>query len=141
MAIMKNLSRGEKILAIALGVVFLLIFYLTLDAGKYSAQVLAVEGKGRVGLNPTTERLDFGDLSPGTSAMRRIEIKNESPIPMRIVVFRFGAVSDLIDLNKNYFVLKPDSEEKIEFSVFMPASAEIGKLYKGRVFVFKIPFL
>ena len=68
------MKRGEKILAVVLVIVFLFVFYIALDANKYQATVHVIEGEGKVGVNPTTERLDFGDLSPGTSAIRRVDI-------------------------------------------------------------------
>lgn len=133
------LRTRDKVIAGILVLVFLCIFYVTLDANKYRAQVHVIEGEGKVGINPTTESLDFGDLSKGTSAVRTVTIKNGTPIPMFIAVFKVGSIADLIDLNKNYFSLSPHSEAKIEFTVFMPASGEVGKTYTGRVFLFKVP--
>mgnify|MGYP001578598528 FL=1 len=133
------MTKGEKILAIVLIIVFLGVFYIVLDANKYSAQVLVIEGEGRVGINPTTESLDFGDLSRGTSAIRRVGIENQTPIPMWIAVVRVGKISELMDLNKNYFTLAPRRADRIEFTVYMPASAQVGSKYTGRVFIFRIP--
>src|SRR3989344_5621991 len=133
------MKKWEKIVGIIFLIIFLVIFYIVLDANKYRAQVQAVEGEGRVGINPTTERLDFCDLSRGTSAVRRIEIQNRTAIPMWIAIVHVGGISGLMKLDKNYFTLKPKETEKIEFSVYMPASGEIGRNYTGRVYVFRIP--
>jgi len=135
----KEWTRGEKTLAVVLAIVVPLVFYITLDANKYRAEVRVVEGSGRVGVNPTTELLDFGDLSRGTSAVRRVNISNNTGIPLWIAVVRVGSISDLMSPNKNYFVLPAHSEETIEFTTYMPASGEVGALYSGRVFVFRIP--
>src|SRR3990167_11097637 len=135
----RRMTKGEKILAVILLILFLLVFYVILDANKYSAQVLVIEGEGRVGVNPTTERLDFGDLSRGTSAIRRVDIENQTPVGMWIAVVRVGKISELMDLNKNYFVLAPKTADRIELTVYMPASAEIGAKYTGRVFIFRVP--
>ncbi len=112
-----------------------------LDANKYRAHVLVVAGEGRVGINPTTESLDFGDLSRGTSAIRRVNIENNTPIPMWIAVVRTGGIGELMDLNRNYFTMPGLTRDRIEFTVYMPASAEIGKTYSGRVYIFRIPFI
>gem|GEM_PF-920016 len=136
---LSSLSRMEKILFVILAVVFLAIFYITLDANKYRAQVHVIEGRGRVGVNPTTERLDFGDLSPGTQTVRRVDIQNRTAIPLYVAVVRFGSVSELMKLDKNFFILPANAQTKIEFSVYMPASARIGETMTGRVFLFKIP--
>lgn len=129
----------EKILAVLFGIIFLFVFYVTLDANKYEAQVRVIGEEGQVGVNPTTERLDFGDLSPGTSAVRRVEIQNGTSIPMYVAVIRFGSITDLMKLDKSFFTLPGHSEDKIEFTVYMPASAPVGEMLTGRVFVFKIP--
>ena len=110
-----------------------------LDANKFKATVRVVEGESVIGLNPTTEALDFGDLSRGTSAVRRVEVKNNIPFSTYVVMVKTGEISSLIDINKNFFKLKPREETKIEYSVYMPASAEIDKTYNGRVYLFKIP--
>jgi len=135
----QKMTTGEKILAIVLAVIFLFIFYIALDANKYTAQVLAIEGAGKVGVNPTTERLDFGDLSPGTSAVRRVEIENGTAIPMYVAVVRFGSINDLMKLDKSFFVVPARRADEVEFTVYMPASAPIGEKLTGRVFIFKIP--
>lgn len=138
---MKNIKTREKIIAGILIVVFLCVFYITLDANKYRAEVVAVEGEGRVGVNPTTESLDFGDLSKGTSAVRTVSVKNGTSVAMFIMVWKFGGIGDLMKIAKNNFTLKAGNETKIELTVYMPASAEIGKTYTGRVYLFKIPTL
>ena len=136
----KNLTKGGKILVIILAVFFLSIFYITLDANKYKATVHVIEGEGKVGVNPTTELLDFGDLSPGTSAVRRVDIQNGTAIPMYVAVARFGNISELMKLDRNYFVVPGHSGAKIEFSVYMPASVTIDETMNGKVILFKIPW-
>ena len=133
------LRKRDKIIISIILVLFLVVFYIVLDANKYSATVAVIEGQGKVGVNPTSERLDFGDLSPGTSMVRRVDINNSTFIPMFIAVMRFGGINDLMKLDQNFFRLAGHEQTKLEFSVYMPASAEIGKTYNGRVFLFKIP--
>lgn len=132
-------TRGEKALLVFGVVIVLAIFYITLDANKYRAEVRVIEGAGKVGVNPTTELLDFGDLSRGTSAVRRVSIENNTGLRMWIGVMRLGSITDLLRLDKNYFTLPGHANERIEFTVYMPASGEVGKIYTGRVFVFRIP--
>src|SRR3990167_4316862 len=135
----QKMKRGEKILAVVLVIVFLFVFYIALDANKYQATVHVIEGEGKVGVNPTTERLDFGDLSPGTSAIRRVDIENGTSIPMYVAVVNLGSINDLMKINKSSFTLSPDAKDVIEFTVYMPASAPIDATLTGRVFIFKIP--
>lgn len=135
----EKLTRGEKVWAMVFGIVFLFLFYVTLDANKYQALVHVVEGEGRVGVNPTAERLDFGDLSRGTAAVRTVTIKNDTLMPFFVSVVRVGSITGLMSLSENNFVLRTSEEKKIEFTTYMPASAEIDRKYTGRVFVFKVP--
>lgn len=136
----KSLTKNEKIIAVLAVILFLAVFSITLDANKYRAQVRIVEGQGKVGINPTTERLDFGDLSRGTSAIRRIDMKNSGSVPMKIFILKLGSITDMMKANASVFTLRPGEEKKIEFSLYVPASAETGKTYSGRIFIFRIPF-
>jgi hypothetical protein len=135
----RKFTIGEKLLAIVIIVVFLFAFYITLDANKYTATVHVIEGAGSVGVNPTTERLDFGDLSAGTSSVRRVTIENRTSIPMYVAVVKMGGINDLMKLDHDNFVLAPGKTESLEFTVYMPASAPVGETLTGRVYLFKIP--
>jgi hypothetical protein len=120
-------------------IIFLFVFYVILDANKYAAQVRVIEGQAKVGVNPTAESLDFGDLSRGTSAVRRVNLENGTVMPIYVMIFKTGVIGDLMDINKNFFRLEPRSSTKIDFTTYMPASAEIGQEYRGRVYLFKVP--
>ncbi|MFN7088379.1 MAG: hypothetical protein ACK4NX_00935 [Candidatus Paceibacteria bacterium] len=133
------LSTGQKVVAAVIIIVFLFAFYVVLDANKYRAQVRVIESEGVVGINPTARALDFGDLSRGTSAIRRIVIENKTAMPIYVMIFKVGDISDLMKINKNYFKLRPNEATKIEFTTYIPASAESNRVYKGKVYLFKIP--
>jgi hypothetical protein len=133
------LKTYQKVVGIIILVVFLFVFYVVLDANKYRAMVRVISGEGRVGVNPTTEALDFGDLSRGTSAVRRVELRNGTFMPVFVMIWKTGEIASLVDVSQNYFTLEPRTDTKIEFSLFMPASAEIDKTYSGRVYLFKVP--
>ena len=129
----------DKILVGIIIVLFLFVFYVTLDANKYRAEVRVIEGEGKVGVNPTTERLDFGDLSRGTTAVRRVTLENGTFMPMYVMVWKLGNLSELMDIDRESFRLAPGKTQEVNFTTYMPASAEIGKQYTGRVYIFKIP--
>lgn len=133
------LKKSEKVLAIVFLVIFLFVFYVTIDANKYDIQVNVIGGESIAGVNPTTESLDFGDLSRGSTVIRRVEIQNGTFMPVFVVVVKTGSISSLIDVDDSYFKLSPGEETKIEFKNFIPASAEVGRKYDGRVYLFKIP--
>lgn len=135
------MKRSDKIFAMALIILFLFVGYVVLDANKYAATVRVIAGEEKVGINPTTERLDFGDLTRGKALMRTVTIQNNTPVAMYIVVAKTGAIKDLIKVNQNYFRLAPETTTKLEFNAYIPASAEVNRRYDGRVYLFKIPTL
>jgi hypothetical protein len=134
-----SMKLYQKVIIVIILVVFLFVFYVVLDANKYRSQVKVVEGEGRAGINPTTEYLDFGDLSRGVTAVRRVNIVNGTFIPMFVTIVKTGDISDLVDISQNNFKLAPGEETRIEFTNYIPASAEVDRIYKGRVYIFKIP--
>lgn len=109
-------------------------------ADKYNAVVKVQEEGQGVGVNPTTEELDFGDLPKGDSLMRFVEIENGGEMDVYVKIVRIGSISDLIEINKNNFVLFSGDSAKIEFLLKMPISANKEE-YKGKVIIFKLPKL
>jgi hypothetical protein len=135
----RQIMTKDKVLGIIFLLIFLFVFYVVLDANKYRALVNIIEGDGAVGVNPTSEALDFGDLARGTSAVRRVDIQNGTFMPVYVMIWKVGSISDLVDIGKNNFRLAGHSEEKIEFTSYIPASGQVGRKYTGRIFLFKIP--
>ena len=123
-------------------VVLILLFILAVqivNADKYSATVLPIEGEKKVGVNPTAESLDFGDLSKDTSANRYVTLKSSSGRDTYVWIVEFGALAQLIKIDDNKFILKAGQEKKVEFSLYMPSSATVGKRMNGYVWIFKMP--
>ena len=135
----KQMNVIQKAVTIVLAMIVLFVFYVVLDANKYRATVRTIEGEGQVGVNPTDQALDFGDLSRGTSAVRRVNMENGTFMPMFVVMWKTGKISELMKIDKNYFKLGANETTKIEYSVYMPASAVTDTTYNGRVYLFKIP--
>ena len=131
----------EKIVSVLLIIIFLFTFYIALDANKYRAEVNVIAGEGKIGVNPTQESLDFGDMSPGTTAVRRVDISNQTPVPVYLMIFNLGSISDLMKLDRNFFTLYGGEKKKLEFLVYMPASAKVDSTLSGRVYILKIPKL
>lgn len=135
----RPLKTRDKVIGIILIVIFLFVFYVVLDANKYRALVHIIPGEGKVGVNPTTESLDFGDLSPGMSQVRKVKINNGIFMPVYVMIWKTGGISELMTISDNYFKVKPREEKEVEFPVYVPASAVIDSNYTGRVYLFKIP--
>lgn len=119
--------------------VFMFLLVQVLNAAKYQALVQVIQ-EDRIGVNPTDQRLDFGDLPRDKSAVRVVNLENHSPYKVKsfIMVWKFGELAELIKVSQNYFTLKPGDDVELEFTVHMPNSSEF-RYYKGRVWVFQIP--
>lgn len=118
-----------------------LIFVLVVQvvvADKYKALVQVVEGENVMGVNPLAEKLDFGDLSRETSAIRYVSLENNGNFSIYVMVLKFGGIADLIKLSRNNFTLESGEKERLEFQIFIPVSAE-NKYYSGWVWIFKLP--
>ena len=73
-----------KIVLLGIGVlaaIFVIVQFI--NAAKYEMVVNVVEGENVLGLNPTTERLDFGDLSRNNGIARQISIENGGRAPKK----------------------------------------------------------
>ena len=130
--VLKKIGWGIAALVLTVGLVQVLV------ADKYQAQVLVIEGEGKVGVNPTAEKLDFGDLSGDTSAARYITL-NAGGMDTHIYIWKFGSIAELMKLSDNNFTMEEGDEKKLELSVYMPLSAPVGEKYTGRVWIFKVP--
>jgi len=109
-------------------------------ADKYNAIVQVQEKDKGVGVNPATEKLDFGDIPKGDGLIRFITIENSGEMDVYVKIIKTGSISDLIKISRNNFILSSGNKERIEFSLEMPISAN-KKEYKGKVIIFKLPKL
>jgi len=136
---MEKIGMGKKILIGLVVVVYLFVLYIVVDANKYKAMVRVIDGAGQVGVNPTSESLDFGDISLGMSARRKVNIANNTFMPMRILIWKTGTIKNIMDVSEQSLRLDPHIDTEIEFTTYIPASAVIDQNYEGRVYIFKIP--
>jgi len=132
------MKTAYKILLVILIVVVVVLAVQIINAAKYKMVVNVVEGENIMGVNPLTESLDFGDLSRNNGMTRYVTMKNGGKLSMFIIVWKFGGISDLIQLDKNFFALNSGEETKIAFTIDIPPSAGT-KQYKGNVWIFRLP--
>jgi len=128
----------KKILIVISVIILVFIVVQLVNASRYKMVVNVVDEEGVMGVNPTTERLDFGDLSRNGGMVRYVTLENGGKIPIYVAVLKLGGISDLVDVNKNYFVLESGESAELAFEIKIPVSAET-KQYSGRAIVFKIP--
>ena len=124
-------------------VVLALIWFAAVQimaAERYAAVLQVIEAENQVGVNPTADKLDFGDLSRGTGSTRYVTLKNDGKSAKKIVVIKYGEIMDLVEISQTNFTLKPGEEVQLEFKVKVPESAPYKK-YTGKVIIFKWPKL
>lgn len=131
----KSIGKIIAWVVVVLVGIFLAIQYI--NAAKYQVLVQVI-AEDKIGVNPTGDALDFGDLPRNKSAIRTVTLESNGDTGSYIMVWKFGSISDLVKVDKNYFTLRPHTTEKLEFSVYIPNSAEF-KYYRGRVVIFQIP--
>lgn len=132
--ILKKIGWG----IVALVAIVAIAQYIAAD--KYDAAVKVVEEGGGIGVNPMTERLDFGDLPKGNGLMRFVTIENGGKMDIYVKIIKTGNISDLIEINRNNFVLSSGDSVKIELLLEMPISANKEE-YEGKIIIFKLPKL
>ncbi len=130
----------KKIIYIIIAVVLFIAVVQILVADRYKAVVQVIEDENKIGVNPTADKLDFGDLSKNTGATRYVSIENNGKYKIYIITWKFGNISELIKVSRNYFTLNSGEKERLAFEMYMPVSADKDK-YSGWVWVFKLPRL
>ena len=128
---------GKIVLWVAIVIMLTAVAIQYINAARYPALVQVIN-EDKIGVNPTGDALDFGDLPRNKSATRTVTLKSEGDTASFIIVWKFGAISDLMKVDKNYFTLAPHTTEKLEFSTTIPNSAEF-RYYRGKIIIFQIP--
>jgi len=135
------MSTAKTIKQVLIGIgllIALLIIVQIVNAAKYRMVVNVVEGENIMGVNPLADKLDFGDLSRNNGMTRYVTLKSGGGIATYIVVWQFGEIAGLVELNKNYFTLNPGEEVKLAFEINIPPSAET-RNYSGWTIIFRLP--
>lgn len=132
------MSIYKKILIGVGGLLVLMLAVQVVNAAKYRMVVNVVEGENIMGVNPTDEKLDFGDLSRNNRMRRQVVLQNGGGLSTYVLVLKAGPISHLVNVEPSFFVLEPGAEQKINFEIFIPPSAETKK-YSGWTWVFRVP--
>ena len=134
------MSKIKKILIVIGGIILLVLVVQVVNAAKYKMVINVVEGENIMGINPLADKLDFGDLSRNNGMTRYVTLKSGTTygVSTYIVVWKFGEISDLVKVNKNYFTLNPGEEVRLSFEINIPPSAET-KIYSGWTIIFRLP--
>src|SRR5579862_3856453 len=93
----KPMSWGKRITWILVIVILVIVLVQYFDAAKYPAQVQVIK-EDRIGVNPTGNELDFGDLPRDKSAIRTVNLSSSGNTATYIMIWKFGGISDFISI-------------------------------------------
>lgn len=127
--------------AITAVLALLLVLWLSMTAqstSMYSATVLVTEG--RHGVPPPGNPFDFGNLPPTASMETKHTFKNDGKFDTYVMIIVSGEIRDFLDIEDAFFNLDPGQERGILVKLSVPATAEPGKRYDGRVVVTYLPW-
>ncbi|MFH1866568.1 MAG: hypothetical protein ABIJ81_00580 [Patescibacteria group bacterium] len=129
---------GRAIGIIVVVVIIYIFAVQVMAADSYEAVVQVIEGENKIGVNPLTDRLDFGDISRDNGASRFVTLTNEGKMDKFIMVWKSGQIAEIMKVSNNNFVIPGGEDYRLELNVYVPVSAPIGE-YQGRVRIFKLP--
>jgi hypothetical protein len=118
---------------IALMAIFIILVYFQINnffiLDKVSIYTEAILGdKPGFDLNKTA--LTFGRVVPGSSASRGISIRNDFDKDIKVEITSSGDISYFLVASENEFILIPNEERNVSFSVLFPKGSEMKK-YNG----------
>ena len=117
------------ILTIVIFSYFLIDNYFILGEREIFASFSVSDHSG-FDLNKTA--LTFGLIKPGFTSSRTANITNNFEMPVLVIIKANGDLSEFLIVSENEFILSPNEEKKLSFSVFLPKDILI-KDYKGHV--------
>ena len=132
--------RKRYIAVIALGALLVLVgTFFVQSMTIYNSQVIAKETGSAIGIAPFTDRIDFGDIPQGAGVGKTLMLENAGTVPNQVIVFVFGNISDLVEIEPSSLSLEPGESRQVEFKLLMPASATPERKYSGKVIVLRLP--
>ena len=132
--------KKRYIAFIALGVVLLLaVTFLFQALTIYDTQVIAKKAGEPIGINPLTDRIDFGDIPQGQEVGKTLIMENAGTVPNQVNVFIIGSIGDLVKVRPGSLTIEPGEIKEVNFRLTMPASAPVEKKYTGKVFILRLP--
>lgn len=133
-----NFKRAAVLFVILFGLLFITLEARSTDV--ISVQVVIISRTDFVAFNPTTERLDFGDMSRGSAQTRHLTLENNGSLPTRVSIILMGEVRDFISMSDAFFTLDPGEIRQVDFTLNVPAAVEV-KSYSGRVVIVRTPWI
>jgi hypothetical protein len=124
------------VLVLAVGAAF---FFMS--STIYSSQAVAIEKDKQIGMAPFTDRIDFGDIPAGKEVSKSVVLENAGDGDSNIHVMVWGSIANLVsELPEAPFVLKAGVTQDLRFKLNMPATAEPGRKFSGKIIIMRLPW-
>ena len=116
-------------------------FYQELKIAEIGMDLTVTERKSAYGINIDTDAIHFGMLPRGGAASRRLNLTNSYDYDIFVYIIKDNsALSGIVGISPESFVLKPYESKEIGASVRVPKGFEPGN-YTGKIDVMmKVPF-
>lgn len=134
------MKKWHIIMIVVIALLGIGVYFFLTSTNIYSAQAVAVEADSPIGMAPFTDRVDFGDVPQGKGVTKTVVLENTGDNDNTIRVWIMGDISQMIDVEPGRtFELKAGTSQDVDFLFSMPASAEVGEKFTGRIIIFKMP--
>jgi len=133
-----KLRKEKRIVYMTISIFIISLILLVFSLWLWISKPLEVEkldvkfiiGKN-IGVNLNSSELNFGKITPGSSATRNVIIENRYKEPLKISVFANREISNFLTTSFNPIIL-PGEKKKIPFTLIAPKNAPFGN-YSGKI--------
>jgi hypothetical protein len=108
-------------------------FYIVKDVKKMTMDLI-VDDSGILGINSDTDGLHFGTVPRKGSSTRKMIINHKEDYPVLVTIHSFGNFLEWYNISDNNFVVEPNTDKEVKFTVKIPENATAG-IYNGTVVI------
>jgi hypothetical protein len=129
------------VIVVSLGIMFGTISYSIYkwnENSKYQSRIISINYVNTsievvsygMGINADRDALKFGRVMPGSGGQRELFLNSTREARVEVTVF--GEMSDFLTVDKNDFIVQPNKQDKILFTLEIPGNAT-PKNYTGTI--------
>jgi hypothetical protein len=108
------------------------------EHSKYQARIISINYVNTtievvsfgMGMNADRDALKFGRVTPGSGGERDLLINSTKDAQVEVIVF--GEMAEFLTVDKNNFIIKANTQDKIQFTLEIPEDT-IPKNYTGTI--------
>lgn len=126
-----------------LSIIFILIIaiiitfsYIKYETNQKYTQIqkipMDIKVANYIGFNLDKDAMHFGATFPGGGSKRNLSLINNDVYNKKVLVEYEGRLKDFVNVSENNFILKPNENKTLEFTVMIPQNTELGN-YTGTI--------